>query len=148
MGTNVKNLKKIRKRSGFTQKQVAKHLGISERAYQHYEAGDRKISPEKLLAMAKLFQVSADYLLGNSPGLLKGLEDPCLIDILSKEMTDPAGEWQTPTSEDDETAGDINEHNALVYTANIRKFMKNMGIPPEFEDEFETYVAFLRSRSR
>ncbi len=35
------NLKKARKDAGMTQKQVAEYLGISERYYQHIEAGQR-----------------------------------------------------------------------------------------------------------
>ncbi len=35
------NLKKARRDAGMTQKQVAKYLGISERYYQHIEAGRR-----------------------------------------------------------------------------------------------------------
>ena len=36
-----KNLKEARQRAGMTQKQVAEYLGISERYYQHIEAGQR-----------------------------------------------------------------------------------------------------------
>ncbi|MCI8748442.1 MAG: helix-turn-helix transcriptional regulator [Lachnospiraceae bacterium] len=35
------NLKKARQKAGMTQKQVAEYLGISERYYQHIEAGQR-----------------------------------------------------------------------------------------------------------
>ena len=35
------NLKKARKDTGMTQKQVAEYLGIHERYYQHIEAGKR-----------------------------------------------------------------------------------------------------------
>lgn len=35
------NLKKARRDAGMTQKEVAEHLGISERYYQHIEAGQR-----------------------------------------------------------------------------------------------------------
>ena len=35
------NLKKARQEAGMTQKEVAEHLGIHERYYQHIEAGQR-----------------------------------------------------------------------------------------------------------
>lgn len=35
------NLKEARQKAGMTQKQVAEYLGISERYYQHIEAGHR-----------------------------------------------------------------------------------------------------------
>lgn len=36
------NLKSVREKHGFTQKQVAEKLGISLRFYQHIEGGTRK----------------------------------------------------------------------------------------------------------
>lgn len=36
-----KNLKEARQKAGMTQKQVAEHLGISERYYKQIEAGQR-----------------------------------------------------------------------------------------------------------
>lgn len=36
-----KNLKEARQKAGMTQKQVAEYLGITERYYQHIEAGQR-----------------------------------------------------------------------------------------------------------
>ena len=36
-----KNLKEARQRAGMTQKQVAEYLGITERAYQRLESGER-----------------------------------------------------------------------------------------------------------
>lgn len=39
--TMRENLRKARKEKGMTQRQVAKHLGISERYYRFIESGDR-----------------------------------------------------------------------------------------------------------
>ena len=36
-----KNLKEARQRAGMTQKQVAEYLGMTERAYQRIESGER-----------------------------------------------------------------------------------------------------------
>lgn len=47
-----------------TQKEVAAHLGMTERSYQHYEGGSRRPNFETLVALADLLDVSADYLLG------------------------------------------------------------------------------------
>lgn len=38
------NIKEIRKSKGFTQKELAKKLGISDSTLAHYETGIRKIS--------------------------------------------------------------------------------------------------------
>ncbi len=49
-----------------TQKALADYLEISERAYQHYEAGTREPGIEKLIALADFFGVSIDYLVGRT----------------------------------------------------------------------------------
>ena len=36
-----KNLKEARQKAGMTQKQVAEYVGITERAYQRIESGER-----------------------------------------------------------------------------------------------------------
>lgn len=36
-----KNLKEARQKAGMTQKEVAEHLGMTERAYQRVESGER-----------------------------------------------------------------------------------------------------------
>lgn len=57
-------LRELRFERNFTQKQIAEALGISIRAYSHYEIGDREPSIEIIKLLCKLFNVSADYLLG------------------------------------------------------------------------------------
>ncbi len=61
-----KNIKLLRKEKGVSQMQMAKKLNCSQRAYSHYEAGDRDIPANILIALAKYFEVSVDYLLGLS----------------------------------------------------------------------------------
>ena len=59
-----KNLKELRIERGYTQKQVAEMLNINSVTYLHYEK-DQREPPLSLLAdMAKLYEVSVDYLLG------------------------------------------------------------------------------------
>lgn len=43
------NLKQIRKSCGYTQKELAKKLGISDSTLAHYETGIRKITLEMFL---------------------------------------------------------------------------------------------------
>lgn len=59
-------LKQLRKQNGFTQKEVAKELGITVSAYGNYELGQRQPTPEMLCKLADVFEVSVDYLLGRS----------------------------------------------------------------------------------
>lgn len=53
-----------RKRQNLTQEELAEKLNISQKSISKYETGARKPSFETLTQMAKLFDVSTDYLLG------------------------------------------------------------------------------------
>ncbi len=57
-------LRELRARRGFTQDQVAKRLGCHESAVSRWESGSRFPTGEDLVALADLFEVSADDLLG------------------------------------------------------------------------------------
>ncbi len=59
-------LRELRIERNLTQKQIAESLGISIRAYSHYEIGDREPSIEMLRQLCILFGVTADYLIGLS----------------------------------------------------------------------------------
>ena len=59
-------LKLLRTELGLTQMQMAEKLKISQRAYAHYEAGDREPPLAIIKKICRLFDVSADYLLGLS----------------------------------------------------------------------------------
>lgn len=59
-------LKELRAEFGCTQKQVAEAIGITDRAYQHYELNKRKPDYNGLIALADFFNVSIDYLTGRS----------------------------------------------------------------------------------
>lgn len=54
-----------RKLLGLSQEELATKLNISQKSISKYERGDRRPSYEVLVAMASLFGVSVDYLLGN-----------------------------------------------------------------------------------
>ena len=58
-------LKEMRKECKLTQKQVAAMLGITESTYCGYETGKRQPDLQKVSELAKIFNVSVDYLLGN-----------------------------------------------------------------------------------
>ena len=59
-------LKTLRKEQKFRQSDVAERLGISVRTYQYYESGGHRPDYETLFALADVFGVSTDYLLGRS----------------------------------------------------------------------------------
>lgn len=59
-----KKLKKLRLESGYTQQQLATKLGITKSVVSYYELQERYPSPEVLIRLAHIFNVSTDYLLG------------------------------------------------------------------------------------
>ncbi|BDF72846.1 hypothetical protein CE91St41_38290 [Oscillospiraceae bacterium] len=56
----------LRKEKHIRQEDAAKELGISTRTYCRYETGEREPTAPTIVALADLFGVSADYLLGRS----------------------------------------------------------------------------------
>ncbi len=57
-------LKMIRKESDMTQKDVYEKLGISANGYASYEQGRTEPNIDTLIKLCRIFEVSADYLLG------------------------------------------------------------------------------------
>lgn len=62
----MERLKELRIARELSQKDVATQLGVSTRAYSHYEIGDRDPSIELLKTLCDFFDVSADYLIGRT----------------------------------------------------------------------------------
>lgn len=61
-------LKSLRVNAGLTQKQLADKLGVSKNAVSYYEKSLRYPSSDILIRIARVFRVSADYLLGLDNG--------------------------------------------------------------------------------
>ena len=57
-------LRYLREDADLTQKQVAKYLGMSQTGYSKYETGENDIPTQVLIALAKFYHTSVDYLLG------------------------------------------------------------------------------------
>lgn len=57
-------LVELRKSRGFSQRQVAEMIGTIERSYRRYESGEREPVLSSIVALARLYGVSTDYLLG------------------------------------------------------------------------------------
>ncbi len=75
-------LKELRKQKGLSQEQVANALGISMRAYQNYEYGQREPNIEMINKLADFYEVTTDYLLGRPEA--KPPENP--VDLVAREL--------------------------------------------------------------
>lgn len=60
----MKNLAELRQNSNLTQKELAKILNITDKAYWSYESGRTEPNIDTLIKIADYFDVSLDYLCG------------------------------------------------------------------------------------
>jgi len=57
-------LKDLREDNDLTQNDVAKYLHIKQNTYSQYENGQRQLPLPCLIALAKLYKTTTDYILG------------------------------------------------------------------------------------
>lgn len=57
-------LKDIREDRDLTQREIAAYLHIRQNTYSQYENGQRQIPIDALIALARYYRTSTDYLLG------------------------------------------------------------------------------------
>ena len=58
------NIRNLRIDRGYTQKQIAEYLGISQNTYSQYEVGILNYPVDAIVKLAAFYGVSTDYLLG------------------------------------------------------------------------------------
>lgn len=71
------NLKKARQDAHMTQQYVADKIGVAKNTYSNWENGTREPNIIKIKALAKLFGVSVDYLVGME-------ENPVVYELQAK----------------------------------------------------------------
>lgn len=79
-------IKELRKAKGISQEQVANGLGVSVRAYQNYEYGQREPNIEMINKIANFYGVTTDYLLGRESEPLGTPIDTFAKDANLKEL--------------------------------------------------------------
>ncbi|MDY2871139.1 MAG: helix-turn-helix transcriptional regulator [Eubacteriales bacterium] len=57
-------IRDMREDRDLTQKQLADYLHIRQNTYSQYETGQRQLPLDVLIALARYYKTSADYLLG------------------------------------------------------------------------------------
>ena len=57
-------IKDLREDADLTQQEIAKYLHIKQNTYSQYENGHRQLPIEVLVALAKYYHTSTDYILG------------------------------------------------------------------------------------
>lgn len=56
-------LKELREDNDLTQEAIAQHLNIKQNTYCQYENGQRQLPLEYLIALAKFYKTTTDYIL-------------------------------------------------------------------------------------
>lgn len=59
-----KRIRELRDDADKKQHEIAKYLGISQTGYSKYEVGTNDVPTAVLIALAKYYKVSTDYILG------------------------------------------------------------------------------------
>lgn len=57
-------LKEARKQTGFTQKQIAQELRMTQQQYSRFENGIFELNYEQIIYLCNKYDISADYLFG------------------------------------------------------------------------------------
>ena len=68
-------LQMLRKKKGISQEQLAQQLDVSRQAISKWETGESLPETEKVILLAKFFDVTIDYLLCKQPGQESGPEE-------------------------------------------------------------------------
>ncbi len=63
-------LRETREYLGFSEEEVARHLGLSKRELCHMEGGARPPGDSELRSLAKLYGISVEFLVGTDRGML------------------------------------------------------------------------------
>ena len=61
---HYKRLRDLREDNNYTQKEIAELLYTTQPQYYRYESGQRDLPCELLILLAKIYNVSTDYILG------------------------------------------------------------------------------------
>ena len=57
-------IKDLREDNDITQREIAEYLHIKQNTYSQYENGHRQLPLEYLIALARFYKTSVDYILG------------------------------------------------------------------------------------
>lgn len=66
MLTYQRRIRELREDNDLSQMQVASFLGVAQTTYSQYELGKRPLPIDYLIVLCKLYNKSADYILGLS----------------------------------------------------------------------------------
>jgi len=119
------NLREIRKEKGITMKELGKIFGVSEVAISNYETDKREPDIKLMIKFANYFDVSVDYLLGNTK---TATQKPSGV-VLSEFESDIVGELRRLSKTDKQNLARI----IFSYTQNYALVEKYKAYNSAFE---------------
>lgn len=84
----AKRIKELRTQQKLTQKELAERLNLTPKMISFYELEQRTPPSDIIIKLAKIFNVSTDYLLGNEPDDYDKIADPNLPKLNTKDKRD------------------------------------------------------------
>jgi transcriptional regulator with XRE-family HTH domain len=75
----------VRKANDLSQKDFADSLGLSARAYQNYERGEREISKELIRAIFEVYRIDPVWLILGEGGMIRN--DSCVVSPRVSDLT-------------------------------------------------------------
>lgn len=107
------HLIELRKKSKLSQEELAERIGVSQKSISKYEQQTVRPSWEALIAMADLFNVTVDYLLGRSD----------IPEHLSADSS-PSAPLDPDTQKILNTFSMLNEDNRDILIGEAKKLLK------------------------
>jgi phage repressor protein C with HTH and peptisase S24 domain len=113
----AERLKSLRKEAGLTQKEIAVKLDILQEAYRRWENEKSNPTQDSLLKLAKVFNVSVSYLLGESNVRSANLIDEIMNDLNEERQHKVIKYAKNQLTEQDSIKEPIQLYKINVYHA-------------------------------
>ncbi|EKF50632.1 XRE family transcriptional regulator [Lactococcus garvieae] len=135
-------LKKLRKESGYTQKEVASMMKITHAPYQRWESGANRPRADKLEELANIFDVSISYLLGETD-IRSGTKINKIMEKLSEKGQDETIDFANKKLIEETRKNKIIEFNkSLVSFKVLSDQALSAGKGNGISDDMSTYTVY------
>ena len=147
LGVSLKRFRELMDNSGKNRQEIAKIFGCDTSTITKHYNGDRGITTEQLIKYAKLFHVSADYLLGlsNAPTTDKNLQMICDYTGLSLAAVEVLHNKAYPLTLDalSDKLDSVDIDSTTTESAALKQQIANMGLKSIAE-----YKAFVKNLTK
>lgn len=139
-------LKELRAEKGITQKQLASAIGVSYGAIVGYENGKREPNAKAMVALERYFNVSGEYLRGESDQIVKPIvENPEMLEDLRNKLPERMKELALLLRNGGDAEAELSYHlvNELVHILKMDNPAQRSTALSIFQDIIVASVFFL-----